>query len=112
MESTTESQRIQLARKQAGLTQQGFADLVGVHRVQVAKWETGKSTPYPSTLQKIAEATNKPVAWFTADDSLTLDLKAKLSPEALDKLTDIAADADRSVPDQAAVTLMDALATN
>ena len=33
------------ARARCGLTQQGLASLIGVHRVAVAKWESGEQTP-------------------------------------------------------------------
>ena len=33
------------AREAAGLTQQGLADIVGVHRVTLANWELGEHHP-------------------------------------------------------------------
>ncbi len=33
------------ARARAGLTQQGMADLIGVHRITVARWESGEQAP-------------------------------------------------------------------
>ncbi len=41
--SMTLSDRIQLARKNAGLTQKGLADKVGISQTAVHKWECGRS---------------------------------------------------------------------
>lgn len=35
------------ARTRSGLTQRGFADLLGVNRVTVARWESGSRPPGP-----------------------------------------------------------------
>lgn len=42
---------LRAARKAAGLTQQKLADLIGVERVTLAAWETGRN-PAPSTAIK------------------------------------------------------------
>ena len=41
-------------RRDAGLTQGELAELLGVDRSTVAKWETGKSTPRLPTLVEMA----------------------------------------------------------
>ncbi len=43
------------ARKNASLTQQHAADLFGVDRSTVTKWECGQSMPRAALLSKIAE---------------------------------------------------------
>lgn len=37
--------RIKALRTEANLTQQGFADLLGVDRTTVARWELGRNEP-------------------------------------------------------------------
>jgi DNA-binding transcriptional regulator YiaG len=43
MRSTMQSDDVQRLRKRLGLTQAKFARLLGVHRVSVARWESGAS---------------------------------------------------------------------
>lgn len=45
-------------RIKAGLTQQQLADVVGVDRVAVARWESGAALPRASKLPMIAETLN------------------------------------------------------
>lgn len=46
---------IKTIRKSAGLTQEELARAVGVDRVTVANWESGKTEPRLSQARKIAE---------------------------------------------------------
>lgn len=39
------SEKLQLIRKNKGLTQEGLADILGVSRQAVAKWESGQAYP-------------------------------------------------------------------
>lgn len=45
-------------RKEKGLTQQEFADILGVSNSAVSKWETGKYLPDPTLYNKIANYFN------------------------------------------------------
>ena len=45
--STRDSELARSARRMSGLTQQGLADLLGIHRVTVSGWETGAQSPGP-----------------------------------------------------------------
>ena len=47
---------IQNIRREKGVTQEALAQMVGVNRSAVAKWETGKAFPRLETLVKIAAA--------------------------------------------------------
>ncbi len=49
------SERIKEQRKSAGLSQEKVAELVGVSRQAVTKWETGQSAPSTENLFKLAE---------------------------------------------------------
>lgn len=53
--------KITTARMRAGLTQQEFADLLGISRTQAQRWEYGTSRLRVSTLKRIAKALN--VEW-------------------------------------------------
>ena len=44
-----------LARKKAKLLQKDVADMLGVHRSSIAKWETGVAMPRAGTLVKLAK---------------------------------------------------------
>lgn len=50
--SVTPSQ-IRELRKQLGLSQPEFAKKIGVNRVTVARWETGRTIPSPLALEKL-----------------------------------------------------------
>ena len=71
--------RIALLRRMRGMTQQNFADALGVSRGLVARWETGRGgeTPY---LEQIAAALAVPVEAFLTgmssrsfQETLTID---------------------------------------
>ncbi len=49
------SERIKTQRKKAGLSQESVAELVGVSRQAVTKWETGQSVPSTENLRRLAE---------------------------------------------------------
>ncbi len=49
------SEKIQALRKQQGLTQEQFANLLFVSRTAVSKWETGRGVPSMESLQMIAK---------------------------------------------------------
>ena len=46
---------IKALRKKNSITQQELADLLGVDKTTVSKWETGSSFPRANVLPKIAE---------------------------------------------------------
>lgn len=66
--------RIRRARKDMphqngkAVSQATFAERLGVHWVTVSNWERGKGVPSIENLVAIAEATGKPVTFFTDDD--------------------------------------------
>ena len=57
-------------RHYAGLTQEELAGLLGVIRLTVERWETGRRRPRPGMLARVAEVTGAPadgtVAWDVA----------------------------------------------
>lgn len=67
---TAVGERIKQARQDIGLTQDALAELVGVGMRQIQYYEAGESDPYRQ-IQKIAEVTNRSVAWLLHGDSTT-----------------------------------------
>lgn len=51
------AQAIKKYRKDAGLTQQRFADLIGVARETVGRWEADIRKPDEELLQKLSDTT-------------------------------------------------------
>ena len=54
-------ERIKEQRKKSGLSQERVAELVGVSRQSVTKWESGQSAPSTENLFKLAEIFGTPV---------------------------------------------------
>lgn len=66
----TFGERIKLARKVAGISQEELAKKIGTRQSQVTRWETNKATPRIETLAKIAEVTGVPLSeiWYGNDN--------------------------------------------
>ena len=62
-------QKVRRAREDAGLTQEQLAELCGVTVNSVGHYEGGRAVPKVDTLERIADATGKPLAWFFGGDS-------------------------------------------
>ena len=58
------SQRLYELRRKAGLSQEGLADLVGVTRQAVQKWEAGNSRPDMENLAALARYFNVTLDWL------------------------------------------------
>ena len=66
-------QRITRARKEAGLTQQQLAAVLGVSRPAVAQWEKGRTSPSAENLRNVATATSKPLIYFFTGSGVKTD---------------------------------------
>ena len=66
----TLGERIKLARKVAGISQEELAKKIGTRQSQVTRWETNKATPRIETLAKITEVTGVPLSelWYGNDN--------------------------------------------
>ena len=66
--------RLKLARTRKGLTQQQLGVLLGLDpnnaSARMNQYERGKHAPDFTTLKRIAELLNVPVAWFYCEDDL------------------------------------------
>lgn len=58
---TSTKDKIRLGRDTLGLTQQDFADSIGVTLIAVSKWERGETKPSTKNLPKLATAFNTTV---------------------------------------------------
>lgn len=62
------SSKILYCRKKAGLSQEALADIVGVSRQAISKWETGEATPEVSKLLLLANAFHVTTDWLLFED--------------------------------------------
>lgn len=62
------NEKISLYRKKSGLSQEAFAEKIGVSRQAVSKWETGESTPEISKLKAISECFGVTVDFLLSED--------------------------------------------
>lgn len=82
--------RIRAARRAAEMTQVQLAEAVSGQTVRtVGNWERGTNPPPVTVLEKIAEATQKPLAWFL-EDSEEADIRQRLTEltVAVEKLSE------------------------
>lgn len=61
------SEKILYSRKRAGLSQEALADMVGVSRQAVSKWETGEALPETAKLAALGAALGVSVDWLLSD---------------------------------------------
>jgi len=58
------AERIRMARRAAGLSQQTLGDLAGVSKMSISKYERGEMTPGSAMLTRLADATGMRVDYF------------------------------------------------
>lgn len=61
--------RIREARAARGWKQRELASEVEVEPITVSRWERGATTPDLDVLRLVADATEKPLSYFVADES-------------------------------------------
>jgi DNA-binding transcriptional regulator YiaG len=57
------SVEIKTLRTELKLTQYGLAKAVGVHRITVIRWETGRAQPFPHHVQRLLQLGH--IKWAT-----------------------------------------------
>ena len=62
------NEKIMYCRKKAGLSQLDLADLLGVSRQSVSKWETGESNPDISKITPLAKAFGVTADWLLSEE--------------------------------------------
>ena len=70
--------RIRTARQEARLSQSALGEHIGVSDKSISSYEQGRSTPPVNKLKKIAESTNRPLAYFTQEDNDDATITSKL----------------------------------
>ena len=103
----TTNYKLVKARESSGLTQEELAKAIGVKQEQVNMWERGRSRPYPAHLKRIAEATNRSLAWFHGEDELMLDLAGLLPESMLKKLKEMAKENGQTCGEEAITAIID-----
>lgn len=64
----TLNEKILYCRKKAGLSQLDLADLLGVSRQSVSKWETGEANPEVTKIPQLAEAFGVSADWLLSEE--------------------------------------------
>jgi transcriptional regulator with XRE-family HTH domain len=62
------SERLSQLRKERGLTQNGLAELAGVHLTQVQRYESGSAQPTLDIMKKLAIALTASTDWLLFED--------------------------------------------
>lgn len=62
------SERLSQLRKERGLTQNGLAELAGVHLTQVQRYESGAAQPTLDVMKKLAIALTASTDWLLFED--------------------------------------------
>ncbi|WP_037035560.1 helix-turn-helix domain-containing protein [Rahnella sp. WP5] len=70
-------QRIQMRRKELGMTAQYLAELVDISHQQLSRYERGTNKINVAHLVNIAIKLNSPISWFFIDCFSTLDRESK-----------------------------------
>ncbi|HFK8166799.1 TPA: helix-turn-helix domain-containing protein [Citrobacter freundii] len=70
-------QRIQMRRKELGITAQHLAELVDISHQQLSRYERGTNKINVAHLVNIAIKLNTPISWFFIDCFSTLDNETK-----------------------------------
>lgn len=99
--------RIRSARVEKGWKQKHLAAAVRVEPMTVSRWERGATTPDFDALALIAEATEKPVSYFLAEDE-----RDSMEPQLVEAAERIEAAAERiAVESERIASALDALRT-
>lgn len=64
------NEKIYWCRKHAGLSQEALAELIGVSRQSISKWETGEASPEISKLPLLARAFDVTTDWLLSEDGI------------------------------------------
>lgn len=75
----TLTEKIQYMRKKAGLSQEALAEILGVSRQAISKWETGEATPEAGKVFALSRAFGVTADWLLSNEGLP---ERKLEPEA------------------------------
>ena len=74
------SEKICLCRKKQGLSQEALAQMLGVSRQAVSKWETGESEPEIGKLRLLSQTFGVTVDWLLSEDEAPEPPRAPEAP--------------------------------
>ena len=81
------SEKLQILRKNKGLTQEALADKLNVSRQAVAKWENGQAYPDISNLIQISDLMSVTVDYLVRDQQCMMNVTGGTTDKAeLDEL--------------------------
>ena len=69
------NEKIILCRRRAGLSQMDLADLLGVSRQSVSKWETGEANPDVTKIAPMAKALGVTADWLLSEEGPAQEAK-------------------------------------
>ncbi len=67
--------KIQMAREQAGLSQEELASRLGYTQATLSNYELGKRRLYLANIEQIAKELNKPLSYFLEESAVTLKVE-------------------------------------
>ncbi len=71
--------RIKRAREDAHISQKELGGSIGVSDKSISSYEKGRSIPPIKKLKKIAKKTNKPLSYFTEEETMNINIVSKLN---------------------------------
>jgi transcriptional regulator with XRE-family HTH domain len=74
-------QRMRTKREQLGLSQQQFADMIGVSKGAVGQYDIGYTTPRPKRFERIAEVLGVTVEWLLTGNEAEEKVRAQTTNE-------------------------------
>lgn len=74
------NEKIYACRKKVGLSQEALAELIGVSRQSISKWEVGDAAPEITKLPLLAQAFGVTTDWLLSEEGFPQEEKAASSP--------------------------------
>ena len=71
--------RIRKAREDAHISQRELGGSIGVSDKSISSYEKGRSIPPIKKLKNIAKKTNKPLSYFTEEETININIISKLN---------------------------------
>lgn len=81
------AKKISIARNLLEISQEELANKLKTSRATIISWESGKAKPGSQSLEKLAKALNKPVAYFFEEEINHGDLRYSTTQEKSNSLT-------------------------
>ncbi|MBR4344366.1 MAG: helix-turn-helix transcriptional regulator [Lachnospiraceae bacterium] len=77
------NEKIIYSRKKTGMSQIDLADVLGVSRQTVSKWETGESNPEIGKLPVLSKALNVSIDWLLSDEDVPMEYTNEERPQTV-----------------------------